>query len=102
MVITVSVAGSDTRRLAAEGRRMMIASDDVAVAADDASAEAIRNGGRLLAVMDRWRHGCWWRVHVHQHHGATLAAAALPLRQQDLRVQLLQLRLLCVCVFKHH
>jgi hypothetical protein len=32
-------------------------------------------------VVDGRRHGRWWRVHVHQHHGATLAATALALRQ---------------------
>lgn len=91
--ITVSVAGSDAGRLAAE-RRMMSA--NVAVAADD--AQAIRDGRRLLAVMDRWRHGCWWCIHVDQHHRATLATAALALRQQDLRVQFFQLGLF----LKHH
>lgn len=65
----------------------------VVAAAADAAAVAIGHGRRLLAVVNGRRHGRWWRVHVHQHHGATLAAAALALRQKDLRVQFLQLRL---------
>ena len=107
-MITVSVAGSDTRRLAAESRRVMdistttttttsASSARVAVvavaAASEAAAVAVGDGRGLLAVVDGRRHGRWWRVHVHQHHGATLAATALALRQKDLRVQFLQLRL---------
>jgi hypothetical protein len=65
----------------------------VVAAAADAAAVAIGHGRGLLAVVNGRRHGRWWRVHVHQHHGATLAAAALALRQKDLRVQFLQLRL---------
>ena len=102
-MITVSVAGSERRRLAAESRRMMDISTSTAATsagaaavvatAADAAAVAVGHRRRLLAVVDGRRHGRWWRVHVHQHHGATLAAAALALRQKDLRVQFLQLRL---------
>ena len=82
-MITVSVAGSETGRLAAESC-LLYTSD---------AAEAVGHGRRLLAVVDGRRHRRWRRVHVHQHHGATLAATALALRQKDLRVQFLQLRL---------
>ena len=87
-LITVSVAGSEAGWLAAESR--MIRADAASSSSYTASsADAVRN--RRLCVIDGRRHGSWRRIHVHHHHRP--AATALALRQQDLRVQFLQLGL---------